>query len=51
MQTVDWSETLGRPDDIVDQLRPGLAKIKYNDKYAWKPTPVEKRIIEAVALL
>jgi len=45
-----WDPLIGGPADILDELRPGIAKLKYADRFRWTPTPEEKTRIEDLAL-
>ncbi len=38
------------PKDILEQLRPSLSRLKYNDQFGWIPTKEEKQLIEHLTL-
>lgn len=37
-----------KSDDILDRLRPGLAKLKLGEKFRWRPTPKEEAALKAI---
>ena len=41
---------LGEPKDILDELRPSLAKLKNKTKYQWKPTAEEAEKLRAIVM-
>jgi hypothetical protein len=47
----DMSEPswLARPKDILDELRPSLAKLRY-EKYQWKPTAEETEKLRGIVM-
>jgi hypothetical protein len=38
------------PRDVLTQLKPSLARLKYRDKFSWIPTREEKQLIERLTL-
>jgi len=45
------SEWFGaEPQDVLTQLKPSLARLKYRDKFSWIPTKAEKQLIERLTL-
>jgi hypothetical protein len=45
-----WNPFSAESEDVLDQLRPRLAKLKYTDRFRWTPTFEEKTRIEDLAL-
>ena len=41
---------LAKPKDILDELRPSLAKLKNETKYQWKPTAEEAEKLRAIVM-
>ena len=47
---LDQAFGLGEPKDILDELRPSLAKLKNETKYRWKPTAREAEKLRAIVM-
>jgi hypothetical protein len=41
---------LAKPKDILDELKPSLAKLKNEMKYRWKPTAEEAEKLRAIVM-